>query len=159
MPDGFPPLTLGIMRSLCALTVLHGGMEGQEKLIKCLDALYHAYWVGHKPTIQKEVLAEILSGVLGAEEAKKGWFIDVPFALSLPPLLFGGQDVYAGRDEANEKQSWRWRAPKERRCWQRTLTRLWQMALLGCRGLCVSMGRERKRDFGAWIILGRFVVF
>jgi 2-hydroxychromene-2-carboxylate isomerase len=71
-PDGFPPLTLTIMRALCALTVLH---EGQAKLIKTLDVLYHDYWVEHKKTNEKNVLAEILGRVLGKEDSEKGrWF-------------------------------------------------------------------------------------
>ena len=73
-PDGFPPLTLTIMRALCALTVLHPGDAGQEKLTECLDALYKAYWVEHRKTNEKDVLAEVLSGVLGKEETMKGVF-------------------------------------------------------------------------------------
>jgi 2-hydroxychromene-2-carboxylate isomerase len=74
-PEGFPPLTLTIMRALCALTVLHPGEEGQEPLTKCLDSLYYAFWVEHKKTNEKEVLAEVLSSVLGKEETEKGeWF-------------------------------------------------------------------------------------
>ena len=73
-PEGFPPLTLSIMRALCALTVLHPGEEGQKPLTKCLDALYHEFWVNHKKTNEKEVLAEIMNDVLGKEEAGKGEF-------------------------------------------------------------------------------------
>ncbi len=73
-PDGFPPLTLLIMRALCALTILH---EGQEKLTKALDVLYHEYWYEHKKTNEKEVLAEILRRVLGKEDGEKGeWLPD-----------------------------------------------------------------------------------
>jgi hypothetical protein len=76
-PDGFPPLTLLIMRTLCALTVLYPGSQGQGKLTKALDALYHAYWVEHKKTNEKEVLAGILGKVLGEEDAEKGrWLPD-----------------------------------------------------------------------------------
>jgi 2-hydroxychromene-2-carboxylate isomerase len=71
-PESFPPLTLTIMRALCALTVLHPGKEGQRILIECLDVLYHAYWVDHRKTHEKDVLAEVLNGVLGAEQSKKG---------------------------------------------------------------------------------------
>jgi 2-hydroxychromene-2-carboxylate isomerase len=62
------------MRALCALTVLHPGEEGQKLLIKCLDALYSAYWVENRKTHEKEVLAELLSNILGTEEAGKGEF-------------------------------------------------------------------------------------
>ena len=72
IPEGFPPLTLTIMRALCALTVLHPGPEGQKPLIACLDALYRAFWVEHKKTNEKEVLAQVLSDVLGEEETEKG---------------------------------------------------------------------------------------
>lgn len=65
-------MTLTIMRALCALTVLHPGEEGQKPLTKCLDALYNAFWVEHKKTNEKDVLAEVLSNVLGKEEAGKG---------------------------------------------------------------------------------------
>jgi hypothetical protein len=76
-PDGFPPMTLLIMRALCALTVLHPGSEGQGELTKALDALYHEYWCKHKKTNEKEVLAEILGRVLGKEDSAKGrWLPD-----------------------------------------------------------------------------------
>jgi hypothetical protein len=65
-------MTLTIMRSLCALTVLNPGEEGQKKLISCLDALYAAYWVNGKRTEDKSILSEVLAQVLGAEEAGKG---------------------------------------------------------------------------------------
>ena len=71
-PEGFPPMTLNIMRALCALTALHPGDEGQRKLTKCLDVLYHAFWVEHQKTNEKEILAKILGEVLGEEEAGKG---------------------------------------------------------------------------------------
>ena len=73
LPEGFPNPSLSTMRALCALTVLHPGAKGQESLIKCLDALWDAYWVHHQKTYEKDVLAEFLSEVLGAEDAKKGW--------------------------------------------------------------------------------------
>ncbi|KAG4421777.1 hypothetical protein IFR04_005027 [Cadophora malorum] len=71
LPEGFPPLTLPIMRAMCALTVLHPGKDGQEILCKALDALFKAFWVEHKKTNEKEVLAEVLNSVLGKEEAEK----------------------------------------------------------------------------------------
>jgi hypothetical protein len=64
-----PPLTLTIMRALCALTVLK---PGQEPLMTCLDALYEAYWVRHEKTIEKYVLAAILAKVLEEDTGKKG---------------------------------------------------------------------------------------
>lgn len=71
-PEGFPPMTLTIMRSLCALTLLHPGKEGQGILIKALDALFEAFWISQKSTHERDVLEEILGVVLGREEAQKG---------------------------------------------------------------------------------------
>jgi 2-hydroxychromene-2-carboxylate isomerase len=79
MPDGFPPLTLTIMRALCALTVLHPGKGGQGLLIAMLDELYKAFWVEHRKTNEKDVLAEILEKVLGPDDTKRGMFLPVPF--------------------------------------------------------------------------------
>jgi 2-hydroxychromene-2-carboxylate isomerase len=71
-PEGFPPLTLSIMRALCALTILD---SGQEKLCRALDALYKAFWVDQKPTQEPEVLAEGLTRALGEEETRKGTLV------------------------------------------------------------------------------------
>ncbi|KAH6679818.1 thioredoxin-like protein [Halenospora varia] len=68
MPPNFPPLTLGIMRALCAITTLEGG---QEMLIKALDKLYAAYWVDCTPTHVPENLAPILIELFGEETSKK----------------------------------------------------------------------------------------
>ena len=75
LPAGFPPLTLPVMRALCALTVLHPGVEGQKRLVSCLDALYPAYWVENRNTIDKDVLSAELTRVLGAEDAAKRRFL------------------------------------------------------------------------------------
>jgi 2-hydroxychromene-2-carboxylate isomerase len=72
VPDGFPPLTLLVMRALCALTLLYPGNEEQEKLTKVLDVLYYEYWCEHKKTNEKEVLAEILTRVLGEGDSRRG---------------------------------------------------------------------------------------
>lgn len=75
-PDGFPPLTLSVMRALCALTALRPEEEvqgqGQKSLVACLDALYRAYWVEGRQTHEREVLGAVLTDVLGAAEAEKG---------------------------------------------------------------------------------------
>ena len=68
-PENFPPLTLSIMRTLCALTVLD---SDQEKLCRALDALYKAFWVDLKPTQEPEVMAQVLTQVLGEEETRTG---------------------------------------------------------------------------------------
>lgn len=72
VPEGFPPLTLTIMRALCAVTILKAGEKDQRSLIACLDALFAAYWVDGKKTNEKDILAEELTRVLGAEDAGKG---------------------------------------------------------------------------------------
>ncbi len=76
-PDGFPPLTLTIMRALCALTVLYPGEDGQVILCKALDALYKAYWVDHRKTYEKDVLVEVLVESLGEEATGKGMLISI----------------------------------------------------------------------------------
>jgi 2-hydroxychromene-2-carboxylate isomerase len=68
-PKGFPPLTLSIMRTLCALTVLD---SDQKKLCRALDALYKAFWVDQKPTQEPEVMGRVLIEVLGEEETRRG---------------------------------------------------------------------------------------
>lgn len=69
MPDGFPPLTLTIMRTLCALTASN---PNQEKLCQSLDALFKAFWLDRQPTHQPEVMQQVLKQVLGEEETVKG---------------------------------------------------------------------------------------
>jgi 2-hydroxychromene-2-carboxylate isomerase len=69
MPDNFPPLTLGIMRTLCALTVMD---PDQEKLCRVLDALFKAFWVDRQPTHQPEIMTKVLKTVLPEAEVSKG---------------------------------------------------------------------------------------
>jgi hypothetical protein len=70
MPDNFPPLTVNIMRALCAIQLADG--ESQERLVRTLDVLYHKYWVDHIPTHEPEKLRSVLVDILGAGEAEKG---------------------------------------------------------------------------------------
>lgn len=70
MPEGFPPMTLTIMRALCALSIVEEGKSGQGRLPAALDELYKAFWVEHKKTHEKEVLVEVLAGALGKEETQ-----------------------------------------------------------------------------------------
>jgi 2-hydroxychromene-2-carboxylate isomerase len=67
LPKGFPPLTLSIMRTLCALTILD---SDQEKLCTAVDALYKAFWVDLKPTYEPEVMVQVLTQALGEEETR-----------------------------------------------------------------------------------------
>jgi 2-hydroxychromene-2-carboxylate isomerase len=68
LPKGFPPLTLSIMRTLCALTILD---SDQQKLCRALDALFKAFWVNQQPTHQPEVMTQVLTQALGEEETRK----------------------------------------------------------------------------------------
>ncbi|EKD12264.1 uncharacterized protein L3040_000266 [Drepanopeziza brunnea f. sp. 'multigermtubi'] len=70
-PEGFPHLTLTIMRALCALIILHPGDEGQDVLAKALEALCRAYWVDKRKTFERDVLVEVLAETFGGEEAEK----------------------------------------------------------------------------------------
>ncbi|KAF1355078.1 putative 2-hydroxychromene-2-carboxylate isomerase [Delphinella strobiligena] len=66
MPDGFPPLTLHVMRALSALQLTR-----REKLIDAFDALYRGMWVERRPIHKPEVYTDILTTVLGEETAKE----------------------------------------------------------------------------------------
>jgi 2-hydroxychromene-2-carboxylate isomerase len=85
LSEGFPPLTLSIMRTLCALTVLD---PDQEKLCQALDALYKAFWVDQKPTQEPAVMAQVLTQVLGKEETRKGTLMLV-FLIGFPRKVKG----------------------------------------------------------------------
>lgn len=87
-PPGFPQMTLGIMRAVCALTVLHPGKEGQGILCEVLDALFKSSWVERRKTNEKEVLEEVLGGVLGREEAGKG-MLSISLHTCLSCLRYG----------------------------------------------------------------------
>jgi 2-hydroxychromene-2-carboxylate isomerase len=70
MPPNFPPLTLHVMRALCAIQ--HADGHSQERIVKTLDALFHKYWVEKVPTHEPDVLKNVLEEVLGTPEAEKG---------------------------------------------------------------------------------------
>lgn len=74
VPAGFPPLTLSIMRCLCALTILSPSASvAQAILIKSLDAFFAAYWVHGRNTIDKEIMSDILlTDVLDGDEERLG---------------------------------------------------------------------------------------
>jgi 2-hydroxychromene-2-carboxylate isomerase len=79
-PRNFPPLTLSIMRTLCALTILD---SDQGKLCRVLDALYKAFWVDQMPTQEPEVKVQVSTQVLGEEETRKGTLVLAIRQLSL----------------------------------------------------------------------------
>lgn len=77
-PPGFPPLTLGAMRAVCALGADGGGgprpqhsPAAQEAIAAALDALYEAYWVRGRDVADAAVRADVLgaAGVLAAAAA------------------------------------------------------------------------------------------
>jgi 2-hydroxychromene-2-carboxylate isomerase len=67
IPDGFPPMTLGVQRALCALSI-----ERPSALPAALDALYQALWVERQPIQNKDVAISVLAKGLGVsiDEAK-----------------------------------------------------------------------------------------
>ncbi|RDW75110.1 2-hydroxychromene-2-carboxylate isomeras-like protein [Coleophoma cylindrospora] len=67
-PADFPPLTLPVMRSLCALMLVFPG-RAQEMLVRGLDAFFKAYWVDGRNTIDPVVLGEVLREVVEGDEA------------------------------------------------------------------------------------------
>ncbi|KAI0137543.1 thioredoxin-like protein [Xylariales sp. AK1849] len=67
-PPNFPPLTLNLMRALCALSRQD---DGQEMLVRALARLYHELWVKHAEVAKEEVFGPILGEVLGKERARR----------------------------------------------------------------------------------------
>ncbi|KAK7920170.1 2-hydroxychromene-2-carboxylate isomerase [Apiospora marii] len=67
-PANFPPNTLHTMRAVCALS-LQG--QGQEKLVRALEALYAAMWTDHAEIAKPDVFGPLLVKVFGEETAKK----------------------------------------------------------------------------------------
>ncbi|KAL1302257.1 hypothetical protein AAFC00_002678 [Neodothiora populina] len=65
MPDGFPPLTLQIMRVLCAVQIAH-----PQKLTEAFDKLYEGMWVHGNAVHKPEVFSGVLAEVLGSVESK-----------------------------------------------------------------------------------------
>lgn len=68
MPDGFPLMTLVLMRHLAALRELDGN---QKRLVELLDILTRELWVNHAAVHKPEVFGPILQKVLGAADAAK----------------------------------------------------------------------------------------
>lgn len=84
MPQNFPPLTVNIMRALCAIQLADG--ESQERLVKAFDVLYRKYWVDHSPIHEPETLRAALTDILGGGEADKGCIHIHPLPSTLPCL-------------------------------------------------------------------------
>jgi 2-hydroxychromene-2-carboxylate isomerase len=80
-PPNFPPLTLNLMRALCALSVQE---NGQALLVKSLEKLWHGLWVNHAEVEKPAVFGPILKETVGGAVADKGMapslvFSSVPF--------------------------------------------------------------------------------
>ncbi|KAK0706641.1 thioredoxin-like protein [Lasiosphaeria miniovina] len=69
LPPDFPPLTLNIMRAVCAVWASDDAQ--QTRLVRVLDALYAKYWVDGEPTHRPDVLRAVLDDVFGPAEADK----------------------------------------------------------------------------------------
>lgn len=64
VPEGFPPMTLGVQRALCAVSQLF-----PEKLAQALEELFSAFWIEGNINVGKpEVFDPILERVLGKKE-------------------------------------------------------------------------------------------
>lgn len=66
MPKDFPPLTLHVMRALCALQ-----LTKPERVTDAFDALYREMWVQQKEVHKPEVFTAVLAGVVGEETARE----------------------------------------------------------------------------------------
>lgn len=65
--EGFPPLTLGTQRALCAIT-----QKQPNKLVPIIEALYHSFWVQGNAQIGKpEGFGPVLESVLGKNGAQE----------------------------------------------------------------------------------------
>lgn len=63
----FPPLTLGVQRALCAIS-----LRSPTKLTDAVDALYRSFWVDSNTAIgNPEGFMPVLEKVLGKEGADK----------------------------------------------------------------------------------------
>ncbi|KAL4890955.1 thioredoxin-like protein [Aspergillus ambiguus] len=66
-PEGFPPLTLGTQRALCAIS-----QKLPNKLVPTVEALYHSFWAqGNAKIGQPEGFAPVLEKVLGKTDAQE----------------------------------------------------------------------------------------
>lgn len=66
VPEGFPVLTLTIMRALCYVQIKY-----PDELVRCVDVLYQSFWVEANSKVGKpEGFGLILEKVLGKEKAE-----------------------------------------------------------------------------------------
>ncbi|KAG2420782.1 hypothetical protein HFD88_000396 [Aspergillus terreus] len=65
--EGFPPLTLGTQRALCAIS-----QKLPHKLVPTIEALYYSFWVqGNAKIGQPEGFGPVLESVLGPTDAQE----------------------------------------------------------------------------------------
>lgn len=63
-PEGFPPVTLGAQRALCAIS-----QKFPDKLVPAVESLYNAFWLdGNSKIGSPETFVPILERVLGKKE-------------------------------------------------------------------------------------------
>lgn len=63
IPDGFPVMTLGVQRALCALS-----QKAPAKLPTAMEALFRSLWVDRNSNIGKpEGFTPVLEGAIGKE--------------------------------------------------------------------------------------------
>jgi 2-hydroxychromene-2-carboxylate isomerase len=69
MPPSFPPFTLNVMRQLVALDEAdRAAGKSQERLVRCIEALYRAFFVDHQNHHEPATLSRVLASTLGSEE-------------------------------------------------------------------------------------------
>lgn len=71
-PPNFPPLTLTVMRAICALSHIASpnnptAPAAQSAIIKALDEFYTAYWVQGRIVTEKDVLHDVLGKAVSNE--------------------------------------------------------------------------------------------
>lgn len=73
-PAGFPPLTLSVMRTICAIGQATGQPQtspaAQEAIIRALDAFYAAFWGQGRDITDKGVQSDVLGQIVRSSEGK-----------------------------------------------------------------------------------------
>lgn len=69
-PPNFPPLTLTVMRAICAISHITGqpqtAPQAQKAIIKSLDAFYEAYWIQGRIITDKDVVLDVVKKIVGS---------------------------------------------------------------------------------------------
>jgi 2-hydroxychromene-2-carboxylate isomerase len=148
LPKGFPPLTLSIMRSLSALTILD---SDQEKLCRALDALYKAFWVDLKLTHEPEVMVQVLTEVLGEEETRNSKY-ELVFS------IYSG--LYHGTALSNEaRQLWKYPRRTERICCSKNTDKAFEDGAFGLPWFICTNSKGETEGFWGVDHLGQVTDF